>query len=53
MLFFIEEMPSVIKMITVLEASNSKAEMGALRVFAAFLARCYRRLVVNSMLYFK
>lgn len=37
-------MPSVIKMIPVLEASDMKAEMGALRVVGTSLARCFWRL---------
>lgn len=44
MLFFIEQMPYVIKIIPVLEASNIKAEMGVFRVFGASLARCCLRL---------
>ncbi len=44
MLFSTEQMPFVIKMIPVLEASDIKAEMGALRVFGASLARRFWRL---------
>lgn len=45
MSLFTEQMPSVIKMVPVLEAPKSKAEQGALRAFGASLARCYRRLI--------
>lgn len=42
--FPIEQMPPVIKMFPVLEASNINAEIGALRVSSAPLDRCHRRL---------
>lgn len=47
--FFIEEMPSVIKITPVLKASHIKAEIGALRVSGTSLT--IGGLLINSMFY--